>query len=38
MDKQYPAYYKKLSGLMSDLGKEIPGPMALEQFEAAGVS
>ena len=28
MDKQYPAYYEQLTGLMGALGKEIPGPMA----------
>ncbi len=28
MDKQYPAYYEQLNGLMKSLGKEIPGPMA----------
>lgn len=28
MDKQYPAYFDQLTGLMTDLGKEIPGPMA----------
>ena len=28
MDKQYPAYYKQLTGLMGSLGKEIPNTMA----------
>ncbi len=28
MDKQYPAYYEQLTGLMGALGKEIPGSMA----------
>ena len=28
MNKQYPAYYEQLIGLMGALGKEIPGPMA----------
>lgn len=28
MDKQYPAYFEKLNGLMMALGKEIPGPMS----------
>lgn len=28
MDKQYPAYFDQLTGLMNALGKEIPGPMA----------
>ncbi len=27
MDKQYPAYYEQLTGLMGALGKEIPGTM-----------
>ncbi len=28
MAKEYPLYYEQLSGLMSSLGKEIPGSMA----------
>ena len=28
MEKQYPAYFEKLNGLMMALGKEIPGPMS----------
>ncbi|WP_345319492.1 carboxymuconolactone decarboxylase family protein [Candidatus Villigracilis proximus] len=28
MDKQYPAYYKQLTGLMGSVGKEIPNTMA----------
>jgi AhpD family alkylhydroperoxidase len=28
MDKQYPAYYEQLKGLMNALGKKLPGPMA----------
>ena len=28
MDKQYPAYYDQLTGLMGALGKELPRPMA----------
>ncbi len=27
MNKQYPAYFKEISGLMNALGKEIPGTM-----------
>jgi AhpD family alkylhydroperoxidase len=28
MDKQYPAYFDQLTGLMGALGKEIPGAMS----------
>jgi AhpD family alkylhydroperoxidase len=28
MDKHYPAYFDQLTGLMTALGREIPGPMA----------